>query len=253
MLFQIFSIYRALHKRVFRKNTKGLFKLFLKLANKFPLTISVGKIKYLVRIIDVPIFIEIFQDKIYDFFQLKPGQTVIDVGAHVGFFTLKASNAVGATGKVIALEPSSNNYAFLIRNIALNKSNNITPLKLGLFKKTGQAKLYTEHGLNTGGNSLYKPTFSYELIPVTNFEYLLRLTKSRRINLLKMDVEGAELEILKSASKKDLKKIDCMVIEVHKDVVDVLELENLLRKNGFKCLVCKDCLYSFKHTIPATV
>ena len=57
---------------------------------------------------------------------VKPGMTAIDVGAHVGYYTLLFSRLVGEAGEVFAFEPEADNFEMLQRNIALNRPRNVT-------------------------------------------------------------------------------------------------------------------------------
>jgi hypothetical protein len=68
------------------------------------------------------------EDEIIDHFNTKQGDIVVDVGAHMGKYTIIASKRVGANGKVIAIEAHPGNYEMLNRNIKLNGLTNVTTL-----------------------------------------------------------------------------------------------------------------------------
>jgi predicted RNA methylase len=72
------------------------------------------------------------EDEIIEHFSPKKGDIVIDVGAHMGRYTIIASKRVGENGKVVAIEAHPGNYEMLKRNIKLNKLTNIIPLNFAV-------------------------------------------------------------------------------------------------------------------------
>lgn len=81
------------------------------------------------------------------------GMVCLDIGANVGYFTLIAAKLVGEKGKVFAFEPEPHNFDLLVKNIALNGYDNVTPVQKAISNKNGKAKLF----LNTfdgGGHTL---------------------------------------------------------------------------------------------------
>src|SRR5215216_2460824 len=75
-------------------------------------------------------------------FTPKNGDIVIDVGAHIGPYTLKASKLVGLNGKVVAIEAAPDNFDILNRNIQLNKLTNVIALNYAAYSKEDKIKLY---------------------------------------------------------------------------------------------------------------
>jgi len=73
-----------------------------------------------------------FEQKVYEtFFSPAPGDTVIDISAHIGLFTIRAAKMVGPKGLVVAVESYPENYKLLVANVRLSgTSNNVIPLKL---------------------------------------------------------------------------------------------------------------------------
>src|SRR5260370_20424958 len=89
---------------------------------------------------------------------LSQGKVFIDVGANFGVYTLVASRLVGATRKVITLEPTAQSFETLRQNIALNHFSNVRAFQVALTQSSGKAWLY--HGWDPGGNSLGKDPLS---------------------------------------------------------------------------------------------
>lgn len=128
---------------------------------------------------------------------LKPSDVFIDVGANIGLMSIFAAIIVGDSGRVIAFEANPETKKILDYNIGLNHIINIesSGLALGSNKSTG--KIYTNWHINRGGASIIKPKQDspfYE-IEITRFdEYPY---PPQEIKLVKIDIEGYELEALK--------------------------------------------------------
>jgi FkbM family methyltransferase len=133
---------------------------------------------------------------------LSPGMTFVDVGACYGIYTLAASKIVGGTGHVIAFEPSSRALPILRKNIALNNLTNVQAFPLALSEKSGRAWLYRHP--NVGCDSLASDDSFTEEAEETVTELLdniLRQLDIDRVDVIKMDVQGAEEWVLRGARK----------------------------------------------------
>ena len=130
--------------------------------------------------------------------ELKKGDTVIDAGANIGYFTLFFSKLVGEKGKVIAFEPDPINFDILKKNIELNKITNVELVKKGISNKNESMRLYKS--TVSGGHSLIKNEWGKEytdIQTVTLDEYF----KEQKIDAIKIDVEGFELEVIEGGKK----------------------------------------------------
>jgi FkbM family methyltransferase len=139
---------------------------------------------------------------------LRPGDCVIDCGAHVGLFTLLASQAVGEYGKVIALEPNPATVAILRKNVDAVGARNVEVIQAAAAAKRGSLTLHA----GSGSASAYSSSVAGVAATSTDVEVeavsiddLVRERVIERIALLKIDVEGAELEVWKgcAASARD--------------------------------------------------
>ena len=130
---------------------------------------------------------------------IKPGGVFFDVGANIGFFSILAARIVGPTGGILAFEPVPQNAALIERNARLNNFNNIRVFKLALTSKTGKEELLLARyaggaALKTAG---IPPDHSGNLIVETST--LDDFVESRKVpppDIVKIDVEGAELNVL---------------------------------------------------------
>jgi FkbM family methyltransferase len=128
---------------------------------------------------------------------VKPGDTVVDAGAHVGYYTVIGSRLVGDTGKVYAFEPEPANFAMLQKNVRLNGLTNVVLEPKALSNRKGILKLFLADQ-NRGDHRIYQP--EGEARPSVDVE-AVRLDgyfkdQKRRIDVVKMDTQGAEGLIL---------------------------------------------------------
>ena len=131
---------------------------------------------------------------------LRPGMVFVDVGAHVGYYTLLASGIVGSGGRVYAFEPDPGNLAFLRRNVRNNQCQNVVVEHKAVTASSGQLLLY-QSANNFGDHRIYEPTDEpakprekrrsiVSVDAVSLDAYFER--NPRRIDFLKMDIQGAE-------------------------------------------------------------
>lgn len=134
---------------------------------------------------------------------LKPGMVVLDIGAHHGLYTLLASKRVGPKGKVIAFEPSPRERKRLSRNVLLNFCANVRIQPFALGSERSRAELFLVDGGEDGCNSLRPPVVSSGTHPVQvevyRFDDVAPKLGVTRVDFIKLDVEGAELGVLRGA------------------------------------------------------
>ena len=132
---------------------------------------------------------------------LSPGMTFVDAGACYGIYTLAASKIVGKEGRVLSFEPASRAFPVLQKNIGLNHLTNVLAYRLALTDRKGKAWLY--HHPNVGCDSLgrdYSFTESGEEIATETLDAMLRDASINHVDVIKMDVQGAEELVLRGAN-----------------------------------------------------
>lgn len=162
---------------------------------------------------------------------IPAGGVFIDVGASFGYFSIIATDAVGPNGRVIAIEPSSRDYARLVDNIQINNlANIVSTYRLALSDKAGTALLSiaTEErsALNTLGKEFsFKgiESIAKEEIETVSLDEFLEFNPLDRVDFIKLDIEGSELKALQGAVK---------TIERFKPALMLGVNENALRASG---------------------
>jgi len=131
--------------------------------------------------------------------RVREGATILDVGAHIGYYTLLFSKRAGAKGKVIAFEPSTETHERLLENISLNDLHNITTVKAAASDRAGSAVINLAAGANTGSTSLHfdSGAVDTEQVETVVIDDYLRQHAIDAVDLIKIDVEGHELQVLK--------------------------------------------------------
>lgn len=136
---------------------------------------------------------------------LRPGMTVLDVGAHHGLYTLLASRLVGRNGRVIAFEPSPRERRRLERHLWLNRCGNVDVQSCALGECAGEADFYLVEGMHDWCNSLRVPHIeertSKVRVEVRRLDDVLEGINWPRIDFIKLDVEGGELSFLHGARR----------------------------------------------------
>lgn len=135
---------------------------------------------------------------------LEPGMTVLDIGANIGYYSVMMGRLVGNTGKVYALEPATSNFHLLNVNLGLNDMNGVVEtFNVGVADKTGEQDFFQSGRSNwhtfypkvhSGADTESLVGSSSVKVPVVTMPDFLR--GRRRIDLIRMDVEGFEVEIL---------------------------------------------------------
>ena len=125
------------------------------------------------------------------------GMNVIDIGANIGYYTLLAAKLVGDKGKVFAFEPEPRNHTLLLKNIELNGYKNIIPRQQAVSSKSGKVKLFL-HEVESGAHSLYevrKDAREAIVVDAVSLDEFFA-GKEYPIDIIKIDVEGAEMTVL---------------------------------------------------------
>ncbi|UCG69090.1 MAG: FkbM family methyltransferase [Thermoplasmata archaeon] len=172
----------------------------------------------------------------FRYYQFKRDDVIIDAGAYPGVFAIIAAKLVGENGKVFAFEPDKKNCEELQRNIKRNQISNITIIQKGLWSRNTELQFKT-----TGGDSSTLMTNDHKgnaitSVNVTTLDDFVKEYSLNRINFIKMDIEGAEIEALKG-SANTLREFDVNLAIASYHEVDGKKtshkVERLLREYGY--------------------
>lgn len=122
---------------------------------------------------------------------IKPGDTVLDVGANVGIFTSHMAKLVGPRGRVHAFEPEPNNFRVLEETVSHRKLHNVSLHRTALGATSSLKKLYLSH-FNAGMHRLYKSEVCGEESIITEVQTIDSVFKPNEISVIKIDIEGFE-------------------------------------------------------------
>ena len=174
---------------------------------KRPLFVRVGdqRVKIRPRTGDCVVFTRAYEPISRSYYQIQKRAIVIDVGAHVGSYTLLAARRASL---VVAVEPEADNFSLLKTNVELSESRNVLPLNIALSNNQGKAYLYTDVGGDPGGSSLELPTSSEHSrreipraeVECDTLDHLVESFGLKRIDWLKIDVEGHEVAVLEGGA-----------------------------------------------------
>lgn len=193
---------------------------------------------------DRDIFAEIVLGNEYftDEFVLSKNSIVFDIGAQIGVFSVFVSDKAG---KVFSFEPVPENFKLLKENIKLNRLQNVFAFNLAVSDKKSKQKIFLSKN-NTGGHSVFGKGDFIEA-QTTTLQEITEKNAPEKIDLMKMDIEGAEYSIIFGLSEKTIQKIERIVMECH-DLPgfnrNPAKMISFLKKKGFK-VKAKTSLFNF--------
>jgi FkbM family methyltransferase len=129
---------------------------------------------------------------------LRPGDCFVDIGANIGHYSLLASRLVGANGRVVAIEAAQWIHALLDRHVALNHRRNIRTVQVAAAAERGTVKLYPGNAGNIGKTSMVAAHDAAPVdVPALPLTEILSTEEIAQLRVIKIDVEGAELDVLR--------------------------------------------------------
>jgi FkbM family methyltransferase len=157
---------------------------------------------------------------------LSPGMVVLDVGANIGEISLCAGKRVGANGDVFSFEPMPAIHQTLQQNISLNSMLQIHPIEMGIADAEGEAKIYSADSVfkdgtrHLGLGTLYpmnSRTTLAAIIKLTTIDAFVMSKNVKRVDLIQVDAEGAELKALIGAENTLKRFKPVLILELQKE------------------------------------
>jgi len=161
----------------------------------------------------------------------------IDIGSNGGMYSIPMGKMLKDNGKVISIEPEKNNFSILQKNVSLNNLNNVITINKACFSIKSVLTLHLD-GIGTGGHSLVKKDVGERTskIQADTLDNIISELGLKRVDLIKIDVEGAEADVLKGAAKTLKKYKPKIVLEAwdKKYLLKILKILNPLGYSGKK-------------------
>jgi FkbM family methyltransferase len=182
---------------------------------------------------------------------LRSGDTFIDVGGNKGDFALLAAKITGDSGQVVCVEPEPTNCKWIRQSIQLNQYQNIDLWNVALSDHDSEALLYL--GTKSGFHTLLsgQPERNQGCLKVTTrtLDALLKERKTSSVQMIKIDVEGAELQVLRGSVEVIKNNPDIvLLLDIHPFLgVDPVEVFDFLRSLGLTV-----CQMRPPYNVPAT-
>lgn len=191
---------------------------------------------------------EVLQDMVYEKVRRPmPGDVVVDVGAYVGMFTVKAAMQVGIGGTVIAIEPSTSNLEYLRYNTESIPNITVIPLAAGAVAGKGNLSTLNAspcHTLTPGHGD------ATEEVSIDTVDGILAGLGITEVHFMKIDTEGQELEVLKGAINTIRNNEMKLAIGAYHNLPDgeheLPRIEKLLADAGYEVTVIGGYVYAEK-------
>jgi FkbM family methyltransferase len=168
---------------------------------------------------------------------IEPGDVVLDIGAHIGYYTLLFAKLVGQNGKVFAFEPEPTNFQLLEKNVSINGYSNVTLEQKAVSNRNEKKKLYLSKE-SSGMHTIYKSQYAnldsvkIETISLDNYFSNYR----GKIDFIKMDIEGSEYTALEGMQTILQRQNNIKLL--------VAFFPSAIREYGYKPEQCIDLLMS---------
>ncbi|HEY6504146.1 MAG TPA: FkbM family methyltransferase [Chitinophagaceae bacterium] len=170
-------------------------------------------------------------------YRVQPGHIIVDIGAHIGCFTLLAAKKV-PQGKVYSFEPGAETYQVLEKNVQSNGFHHVKTFQLAVAAKNGKALLYHDTVTGNWGHSITKKlSAESEEVNCITLPDILRSENIDHVDFIKFNCEGAEFSIILNTSTEMLKRVKCILILYHGYLETNISKEQIaghLKAAGFK-------------------
>lgn len=180
------------------------------------ITVSIRELAYPLALrsgtSDISVFRQLFLDRCYDFQIDRPLNSIIDCGANIGLFSVLFASRY-PEARIVAVEPDTSNFELLKRNTS--RYPNIECVHSGVWSRTCHLRIKNQH----------VGAWAYEVeeieqpepssFPSVTVHDLLQHFKTQKIDMLKMDIEGAEKEVFGDNYESWIHAFKCLIVEVH--------------------------------------
>ncbi len=172
------------------------------------------KIKIRTKSTDLMALTNVWMMKEYEIekFSISQDDIIIDIGAHIGLFSLLVSKLC-SDGKIFSFEPIQNNFNLLIDNLKSNKLQNVFPFNLAVSENSSEMKLFLNN--DDSAHSVFGKNNNFVTVKSIPLKRIFDENNINSCKILKLDCEGAEYEIINSLPDKYFDRIQNIIIEYH--------------------------------------
>lgn len=184
---------------------------------------------------DIPTYKQVFINKEYDFFVTKQPMVIVDAGANIGLASIYFANKF-PDAKIIAIEPEASNFEVLKKNVA--QYPNIVPVHAALWDKNETINLIDpglgKWGFMTVGNESPESEIgkNCHVVPAMTVKKIMQDNDLKKIDILKIDIEGAEKEVFRDTSSW-IESVDSIIVELHERMKEGCNRSFYCGSNGF--------------------
>jgi len=164
---------------------------------------------------------------------LKSGSVFIDVGAHIGRYSFPIAKLVNENGLVIAVEPDPSAFKALLTGIKLNNLRNVLALNIALGDSEGKAILCQKLVTATSSITEFDKCQRLVEVPLKMLDSVIEELGLKHVDAIKIDVEGAEIQVLKGAVKTITRFRPLIVVEVRNRNID--EFKQMVKNLKYSC------------------
>ena len=183
-----------------------------------------------------------YEAQLWQYLLPRPGDVFLDVGANVGWYTLHVARMVGPEGLVLAVEPSPDSFAVLKENIKLNHLSNVTALNLAAWDRDADLDLIlaticiadtVKQAWADPAEAWFRKPRGTVRVPARPLDDVLKDQEVTRLDWVKIDVEGAEAEVLRGLRKALMRFHPRILVESER----LEDLTSILEPMGYQVLL----------------
>ncbi len=171
-----------------------------------------------------------------DTLPLDQCEVLIDLGSYCGGAAYFFAKHTPPSCKILSLEPDTENFAGLLRNIEFHQLTKVIPLRLAIWSEPGALFFQAEGSMGSGVDSVHNRTANSVRVEATSLQQLVDDYNLDRIDCIKMDIEGSETVVLRSSINILTRFSPTLIIEPHvvNGILNLSELEGILQGIGYK-------------------
>ena len=176
------------------------------------------------------------QGKFYGF---KAGNIVVEVGAYIGYFTMRASELVGRSGRVVAIEAINDNFELLKKNVEANSLENVSIIPKGAWSSTCTLRFYRHNRQEASAIPTVVTSQNEISVPCDTVDNILKSLDINKLDFVRIQVNGAEKEVLNGMTEI-LKHFPKLLIAANYKInrqKSWMEIERFLKCKGYSTLV----------------